>query len=105
ARGGGRENHAGPPPPEPPPNVPRLEDSKGGPEKILTLREQMTLHRKMEPCACCHQLMDLIGLQLENFDADAKWRNKQGGDGGVPIHASGDLWDGTKVNGPVELRQ
>jgi Protein of unknown function (DUF1592)/Protein of unknown function (DUF1588)/Protein of unknown function (DUF1587)/Protein of unknown function (DUF1585)/Protein of unknown function (DUF1595) len=99
------ENILGTPPPEPPPNVPPLEDSNGGPEKILTLREQMTMHRKNEPCASCHKLMDPIGFALENFDADAKWRTKQGGDGGVPIDASAVLWDGTKVNGPVELRQ
>jgi cytochrome c551/c552 len=99
------ENILGSPPPEPPPNVPPLEDSKGGPEKILTLREQMTMHRKQEPCASCHKLMDPIGFALENFDADAKWRNKQGGDGGVPIDASSVLWDGTKVDGPIELRQ
>jgi hypothetical protein len=99
------ENILGTPPPEPPPNVPPLEDSKGGPEKILTLREQMTMHRKNEPCASCHKLMDPIGFALENFDADAKWRTKQGGDGGVPIDASSELWDGTKVNGPIELRQ
>jgi hypothetical protein len=49
--------------------------------------------------------MDPIGFALENFDADAKWRTKQGGDGGVPIDASSELWDGTKVNGPIELRQ
>jgi hypothetical protein len=99
------ENILGTPPPEPPPNVPPLEDSKGGADKILTLREQMTMHRKNEPCASCHKLMDPIGFALENFDADAKWRTKQGGDGGVPIDASSQLWDGTKVNGPIELRQ
>ena len=99
------ENILGTPPPEPPPNVPPLEDTKGGPERILTLREQMTLHRKNEPCASCHKLMDPIGFALENFDADAKWRAKQGGDGGALIDASSELWDGTKVNGPVELRK
>jgi hypothetical protein len=98
------ENILGTPPPEPPPNVPPLEDSKGD-NKIMTLREQMTLHRKNEPCASCHKLMDPIGFALENFDADAKWRTKEGGDGGVPLDTSGVLWDGTKVNGPIELRQ
>jgi hypothetical protein len=49
--------------------------------------------------------MDPIGFALENFDADATWRTKQGGDGGVPLDTSAVLWDGTKVNGPVELRQ
>ena len=71
----------------------------------MTLREQMTMHRKNEPCASCHKLMDPIGFALENFDADGKWRTKQGGDGGVPLDTSAVLWDGTKVNGPVELRQ
>ena len=98
------ENILGTPPPEPPPNVPPLEDTKGD-NKIMTLREQMTLHRKNEPCASCHKLMDPIGFALENFDADAKWRTKQGGDGGVPLDTSAVLWDGAKVNGPIELRQ
>ncbi|HEY4361000.1 MAG TPA: DUF1592 domain-containing protein [Bryobacteraceae bacterium] len=98
------ENILGTPPPEPPPNVPPLEDTKGD-GKVLTLREQMTLHRSMEPCASCHKLMDPIGFSLENFDADGKWRTKQGGDGGVPLDTSAVLWDGTKVNGPIELRQ
>ncbi len=98
------ENILGTPPPEPPPNVPPLEDTKGD-GKIMTLREQMTLHRKMEPCASCHKLMDPIGFALENFDADGKYRTKQGGDGGVPLDTSAVLWDGTKINGPVELRQ
>jgi len=99
------ENILGTPPPEPPPNVPLLEDSAGGDNKIMTLREQMTLHRKDEPCASCHKLMDPIGFALENFDADGAWRTKQGGQGGVPIDAASTLWDGTKVNGPAELRQ
>jgi cytochrome c5 len=91
--------------PSPPPNVPPLEDSTAGSTKIMTLREQMTLHRKNEPCATCHKLMDNIGFPLESFDGDATWRTKQGGDGGVPIDTSSELWDGTKVKGPVELRQ
>jgi hypothetical protein len=98
------ENILGTPPPEPPPNVPPLEDSKGGDNKIMTLREQMTIHRTMEPCASCHKLMDPIGFALENFDADAKWRTRQGGEGGVLLDTSAVLWDGTKINGPVELR-
>jgi Protein of unknown function (DUF1592)/Protein of unknown function (DUF1588)/Protein of unknown function (DUF1585)/Protein of unknown function (DUF1587)/Protein of unknown function (DUF1595)/Planctomycete cytochrome C len=98
------ENILGTPPPEPPPNVPPLEDSNAD-KKVMTLREQMTLHRKNEPCASCHKLMDPIGFALENFDADGSWRKKQGGDGGIPIDAAAVLWDGTKVDGPAELRQ
>ena len=32
----------------------------------------------------CHKIMDPIGFALENFDADGKWRTKQGGEGGPP---------------------
>jgi hypothetical protein len=98
------ENVLGTAAPEPPPNVPALEDATAGSGKVLTLREQMTLHRKNEPCASCHKLMDNIGFPLENFDADAAWRTKHGGDGGTPIDPAAELWDGTKVSGPVELR-
>jgi mono/diheme cytochrome c family protein len=99
------ENILGTPPPEPPPNVPPLEDSAGGSAKNLTLREQMTVHRKNQPCAGCHKIMDPIGFALENFDADGKWRNKQGGDGGSTIDTSAQLYDGQQVDGPVALRQ
>jgi mono/diheme cytochrome c family protein len=99
------ENILGTPPPEPPPNVPPLEDSSGGPGTPLTLREQMTQHRKNPACAGCHKIMDPIGFALDNFDADGKWRTRQGGDGGTPIDASVQLYDGQQVNGPVGLRQ
>src|SRR4051794_27295972 len=98
------ENILGTPPPEPPPNVPPLEDSAGGEGKILTLREQMTTHRRNPTCAGCHKIMDPIGFALDNLDADGKWRAKQGGEGGVPIDAKVDLFDGQKVDGPVGLR-
>jgi mono/diheme cytochrome c family protein len=98
------ENILGTPPPEPPPNVPPLEDSAAGEGKVLTLREQMTIHRRAPTCAGCHKIMDPIGFALDNLDADGKWRSKQGGEGGVPIDATVDLFDGQKVNGPAGLR-
>src|SRR5688572_25672456 len=58
------ENILGTPPPEPPPNVPALEDTKGESGKVLTLREQMTLHRGSPTCAGCHKIMDPIGFAL-----------------------------------------
>ena len=98
------ENILGTPPPEPPPNVPALEDTAAAAGKLLTLREQMTLHRGSPTCAGCHKIMDPIGFALDNFDADGKWRTKQGGEGGVPIDAAVVLYDGQKVDGPVGLR-
>jgi hypothetical protein len=98
------ENILGTPPPEPPPNVPALEETKSENGKALSLREQMTLHRANPTCAGCHKIMDPIGFALENFDADASWRDKQGGEGGVPIDTTVKLFDGQDVNGPVGLR-
>jgi hypothetical protein len=98
------ENILGTPPPEPPPNVPALEDTAAAAGKVLTLREQMTLHRGSPTCAGCHKIMDPIGFALDNFDADGKWRTKQGGEGGVPIDAAVQLYDGQKVDGPIGLR-
>jgi hypothetical protein len=98
------ENILGTPPPEPPANVPALEDTKSADGKALTLREQMTIHRTNQPCAGCHAIMDPIGFALENLDADASWRTKQGGDGGIPIDSKVRLYDGQDVNGPAGLR-
>jgi cytochrome c553 len=94
----------GSPPPPPPPNVPLLDDTKaiaaGG--KTLSTRERMEEHRKNPACSSCHRVIDPLGLALENFDVTGAWRIK---DNGVPVNASGDLYDGTKMNGPAELRQ
>jgi hypothetical protein len=46
--------------------------------------------------------MDPLGLSLENFDAIGQWRTS---DAGHAIDTSGVLQDGTKINGPRELRQ
>jgi hypothetical protein len=99
------ENILGTPPPEPPPNVPALEEVNAGSQKVLTLREQMTVHRKNPPCAGCHKIMDPNGFALDNFDADGRWREKQGGEGGTPIDASVTLFDGQTATGPAGLRQ
>ena len=99
------ENILGSPAPSPPPNVPALEDTGADDGRILTLREQMTLHRVSEPCATCHKLMDPIGFALENFDADGGWRTDQGDEAGTPFDTVVELYDGTMVTGPAELRQ
>ena len=100
------ENILGTPPPEPPPDVPALEETSAeGAGRTLTLREQMTLHQVQEPCASCHRIMDSIGFALENFAGDGQWREMDGGAGGAPIDAAVEIYDGTLVEGPVELRE
>jgi hypothetical protein len=34
----------------------------------------MIAHRTVQPCRGCHQIMDPIGLALENFDGVGRWR-------------------------------
>jgi hypothetical protein len=86
--------------PEPPANIPPLAE----PPAITagTMRERMTAHRTNPACASCHAMFDPLGFALENFDATGRWRTT---DGGLPIDASGTFTDGTRFNGPVELRE
>jgi Protein of unknown function (DUF1592)/Protein of unknown function (DUF1588)/Protein of unknown function (DUF1587)/Protein of unknown function (DUF1585)/Protein of unknown function (DUF1595) len=95
------ENILGTPPPPPPPNVPPLKENEEG-AKPKSVRELMEEHRKNPACAGCHAVMDPLGFSLENFDGIGEWRTK---DQSGPIDASGQLADGTKVEGPVTLRQ
>lgn len=89
------------PPPPPPPNVPELaESSKANPD--MSLRQQMELHRQNPACASCHRQMDALGFGLENFDAIGRWRDQ---DGKLPIDTAGELPDGSRFQGPLELAQ
>jgi mono/diheme cytochrome c family protein len=96
------DNVFGTPPPPPPPNVPTLAEETD-PRKVLPMREQMAAHRKNPVCAGCHSQMDQLGFALENFDAIGEWRDIY--PSGTPVDASGQLPDGSKFVGPVELRK
>ncbi len=93
------ENIFGTPPPSPPPNVPPLKENDGA--QAMSVRARMELHRKNPPCAGCHAVMDPLGFSLENFDGIGEWRTKEPGGA---VDPSGQLADGTKVDGPVALR-
>jgi hypothetical protein len=98
------ENLLGSPAPLPPPNVPPLPENTSG-QGITTVatsvRERMTNHRANQPCRGCHQIMDPIGLALENFDGVGRWRST---DSGSEIDTSGQLVDGTPIDGVQALR-
>jgi hypothetical protein len=102
------DNLLGAPPPAPPANVPPLNENPQREGKVLTMRERLEEHRANPVCANCHKLMDPIGLSLENFDAVGAWRSRDGDTVramGTPIDASGQLLDGTKVDGVNTLRK
>jgi mono/diheme cytochrome c family protein len=97
-------NILGVPPANPPPNVPTLNDKDIGTTKALTVRELMAKHRASPTCSSCHAVMDPLGFALENFDATGMWRDKDRF-AGVAIDSAGELPDGTKINGPDDLRK
>ena len=98
------ENLLGSPPPLPPPNVPPFPEATNGQgikTVALSVRERMEQHRATQPCKGCHQIMDPIGLSLENFDGIGRWRTQ---DAGAKIDTSGQLVDGTALDGIESLR-
>ena len=94
------ENVLGTPPPPP---LGQRASARGASdaEAPRTLRERMERHRASPTCAGCHKVMDPLGFALENFDATGAWRTREAG---IPLDASGQLADGTKVDGVVALR-
>jgi hypothetical protein len=95
------ENLLGTPAPVPPPGV---ETNLGGAEaaKTSSLRQRLEAHRASPVCATCHRIMDPMGFALENFDLIGEWREF---DGPSRIDSTGQLADGTPVNGPEDLRR
>ena len=95
------DNILGAPPPPPPPDVPELDEERD-PRKVLPMREQLAAHRANPVCASCHAQMDQLGFALENFDAIGEWREIYAS--GAPIDVSAEFPDGTRFDGPTELR-
>ena len=93
----------GTPPPPPPADVPDLEDSDFvGDTKLTTVRERLEQHRADPTCMSCHRVIDPLGLALENFDVMGTWRIN---DNGLPIQVAGELYDGTQLEGPLDLQR
>lgn len=88
-------------PPNPPGDVPPLQENVEN-QKALPVRERLEQHRRSPTCAACHKMMDPIGLSLENFNAVGLWRAH---DSGSRVDPSGQLYDGTALDGPVSLRK
>jgi len=97
------ERILGSPAPTPPPNVPTLaQNVHGKPPK--TLRERVTLHSTNPTCHGCHGVMDPLGFALENFNTVGQFREFDTSTH-TPIDTSGQLADGTVINGPDDLRR
>ena len=91
----------GTPPPPPPPGIPDLEETASARDgKALTTRERLEAHRDDPDCSSCHDLMDPIGLALDNFDVTGKWRIREEG---TPLDTRGTYYDGTDIENASDL--
>ena len=84
--------------PPPPPDVPQEPAAASGTSR----RDRLAAHRVEPVCKSCHDLMDPLGLSLENYDGIGQFRTM---DSGVPIDPSGTLADGTSFQTPQGLAQ
>jgi hypothetical protein len=99
------ENILGAAVPKPPPGVEADLAKEASEAEGLTgdtVRERLEMHRRNPTCAACHAIMDPLGLALENFDLVGRWREQEDGHA---IDATAELTDGTRLNGPNDLRR
>ena len=88
------------PPPPPPPNVPELDGSTPGFDK-LTLKQKLEAHRDKNSCRDCHAGIDPYGIAFERYSAVGLFEERRKGQ---VIDASTTLPDGTAVDGLAGLR-
>lgn len=74
----------------PPANVdiPELNAAGGDSVPIENVRKKLEKHRESPDCASCHNILDPIGLSLENFNAIGGYRSTYVN--GDPVDATGD---------------
>lgn len=86
--------------PPPPPDIPAFKE----PEADVTMRERLAEHRKSAACAGCHNLLDPVGLGLEELDGIGGLRTLEAGapidtTGGVPPNADAFAADAPYAGG------
>ena len=95
------ENVLGIPPPPPPDDVPALAENESE-VKVETMRDRMAQHRANPVCAACHEVMDPIGLVMEDFDAIGRIRNVNSDQ--PEIDTRGNLPGSEPLDGVIGLR-
>jgi hypothetical protein len=84
----------------PPPGDVDLSATAMAKDQGLTQRQALAVHRADPKCFSCHQLMDPIGLGLENYDAIGAYRTL---DNNIAIDSAGQLPSGDAFSGAKEL--
>ena len=88
------------PPPPPPPEATVQVQKTQDDTRMISERQRLAEHRVNPSCSACHNLMDPIGLGLENYDAIGRYRTRDVA--GMAIDVSGTL-EGTTFQGAKEL--
>ena len=91
------------PPKPPPPDVPGIEQSVEGFEK-LSVREQLEVHREKAACADCHRSIDPWGIAMESYDAIGLFREKTVRTN-KPVSTETVLPGNYKINGLEDLKK
>lgn len=66
----------------------------------LTQKQRLEQHRTNQSCAGCHNLMDPLGVALDQLDAVGRFRTDD--EHGTRIDARSEITNTTDANGPVE---
>jgi hypothetical protein len=78
-----------------------LDEPAEGEAPTMTVREQMEAHRTDPSCAPCHNVIDPVGLALENFDGIGRYRDVY--EGGLAIDTAGTMPGGETVDSLASL--
>ena len=77
-------------------NIPDLGAAGGMDVDIQNVRKKLEKHREDPGCASCHNVLDPIGLSMENFDAVGSFRSK---------YLNGDAIDATGTYAGVSFQE
>jgi len=83
---------------EPPAAVPPIPAPMPG--EVVSIRDALEAHRRLETCNSCHKHIDPIGLAYENFSSSGRFLTSQNN---RPIDASGVTGDGTNFTNAASL--
>ena len=82
--------------PDPPADIPTLDDV----DPNLSIAERLAAHRTNRTCAACHDIIDPLGMGLENFNSIGQWRTTY--EEGDSVESSGVMPSGIAYSGPAD---
>jgi hypothetical protein len=89
---------------EPPPNVPSLEEARVALnfKRNPSVAELLKQHVSRPECVSCHKAIDPLGLGLENFAPNGRWRTKYPDK--APVVSAGVMPNGKTFSTPREMK-